>query len=151
MMPISCTARNGSTRSLSNSAAVIGVLVVYNLAAAHFEYGPLALALRYGGLFLLNEIDLVTPEVVAGLNGILDGSPLCIAENGGELVRPHPLFRFAATANSNGGGDKTGLYQGTQRQNAAFLDRCTLCELGSPDAARKPRCCNAVSRPCQGH
>jgi cobaltochelatase CobS len=72
--------------------------------------------------------------VAAGLNGILDGSPLCIPENGGELVRPHPLFRFAATANTNGGGDETGLYQGTQRQNLAFADRFILCEMGYPDA-----------------
>lgn len=99
-----------------------------------FEYGPLALAMRYGGLFLFNEIDLTSPEVAAGLNGILDGSPLCIAENGGELISPHPQFRFAATANTNGGGDETGLYQGTQRQNLAFADRFMLCELGYPAA-----------------
>ena len=115
-------------------ADLVGHLTVQN-SNMTYEYGPLALALRYGGLFLLNEIDLVSPEVAAGLNGILDGSPLCITENGGELVQPHPMFRFAATANSNGGGDDTGLYQGVQRQNAAFLDRFTLCELNYPDAA----------------
>ena len=95
-----------------------------------YEYGPLALAMRYGGLLLFNEIDLIAPEVAAGLHGVLDGSPLCISENGGELVPPHPLFRFAATANTNGGGDETGLYQGTQRQNLAFADRFLLCEMG---------------------
>ena len=99
-----------------------------------FDYGPLALAMRYGGLLLLNEIDLTAPEVAAGLNSILDGSPLCIAENGGELITPSPMFRFVATANSNGAGDDTGLYQGVQRQNAAFLDRFTLCEMGYPEA-----------------
>ena len=99
-----------------------------------FEYGPLALAMRYGGILLLNEIDLTPPEVAAGLNSILDGSPLCIAENGGELITPNPMFRFVATANSNGAGDDTGLYQGVQRQNAAFLDRFILCEIGYPKA-----------------
>ncbi len=97
-----------------------------------YEYGPLALAMRYGGLLLFNEIDLTAPEVAAGLNSILDGAPLCIAENGGELIQPHPMFRFIATANTNGGGDETGLYQGTQRQNLAWLDRFTLCEMGYP-------------------
>ncbi len=97
-----------------------------------YEYGPLALAMRYGGLLLFNEIDLTAPEVAAGLNSILDGAPLCIAENGGELINPHPMFRFIATANTNGGGDETGLYQGTQRQNLAWLDRFTLCEMGYP-------------------
>jgi cobaltochelatase CobS len=62
----------------------------------------------------------------------LDGSPLCIPENGGELIVPHPMFRFTATANTNGGGDETGLYQGTQRQNIAWLDRFMLCELSYP-------------------
>lgn len=113
-------------------ADLAGHLTVKNGEMA-YEYGPLALAMRYGGLFLLNEIDLVSPEVIAGCNGILDGSPLCVAENGGELITPHPMFRFCATANTNGGGDDTGLYQGVQRQNAAFLDRFTLCEMGYPD------------------
>ena len=81
-----------------------------------FEYGPLALAMKYGGLFLLNEIDLLEPSTAAGLNGILDGQPLCIPENGGELVIPHEMFRFAATANTNGASDESGLYQGTLRQ-----------------------------------
>ncbi len=97
-----------------------------------YEHGPLALAMRHGGLLLFNEIDLIAPDVAAGLNSILEGAPLCIAENGGELIQPHPMFRFVATANTNGGGDDTGLYQGTQRQNLAWLDRFMLCEMGYP-------------------
>ena len=97
-----------------------------------YQYGPLSLAMRYGGIFLLNEIDLLDPATAAGLNSILDGSPLCIAENGGELVSPHPMFRFAATANTNGASDDTGLYQGTLRQNLALMDRFWLCEIGYP-------------------
>jgi cobaltochelatase CobS len=88
---------------------------------------------------LLNEIDLTSPEIAAGLNSVLDGSPLCIAENGGELIVPHPMFRLVATANTNGGGDDTGLYQGTQRQNLAWLDRFTICEVGYPSAEVEKR------------
>lgn len=97
-----------------------------------FEYGPLALAMKYGGLFLLNELDLLEPSTAAGLNGVLDGQPLCIPENGGELITPHAMFRFCATANTNGGSDETGLYQGALRQNIAFMDRFCLCEVGYP-------------------
>ena len=79
-----------------------------------FQYGPLALAMKYGGLFLLDEIDLLDPATAAGLNGILDGAPLCIPENESEIIPPHPLFRFVATANTNGGTDETGLYQGSR-------------------------------------
>ena len=98
-----------------------------------YEYGPLALAMRYGCLVLLNEIDLLSPEAAAGLNSVLEGSPLCIAENGGEIIKAHPMFRFCATANTNGAGDETGLYQGTLRQNLAWLDRFILCEVQYPE------------------
>ena len=128
-------------------ADLLGHLTVRD-GSMSFEYGPLALAMRYGGLLLLNEIDLISPEVAAGLNSILDGSPLCIAENGGELVNPHPMFRFAATANTNGGGDETGLYQGTLRQNLAFSDRFILCEMGYPrpdvEEGLLRQCCPAL-------
>lgn len=97
-----------------------------------FEYGPLALAMKFGGLALINEIDSLEPSTAAGLNGILDGQLLCIPENGGELITPHPMFRFAATANSNGGSDETGLYQGVLRQNLALMDRFVLCEVTYP-------------------
>ena len=33
-----CCSKNGRTRSLSRSAAVIAVFAVYGFAAAHFEY-----------------------------------------------------------------------------------------------------------------
>ena len=42
------------------------------------------------------------------------------------------MFRFVATANTNGASDDTGLYQGTLRQNLAFMDRFWLCEIGYP-------------------
>lgn len=94
----------------------------------YYEYGPLALAMRNGGMFLLNEIDLLDPGAAAGLNSVLDGQPLTIAENGGEYIFPHQMFLFAATANSNGASDQTGLYQGVLRQNIAFMDRFFLVE-----------------------
>lgn len=110
---------------------MIGHLTVEQ-GSMEFQYGPLALAMKYGGLFLLNEIDIIDPATAAGLNGILDGEPLCIPENSGEIILPHHMFRFAATANSNGAADETGLYQGVVRQNLAFMDRFWLCEIGYP-------------------
>ena len=112
-------------------ADLAGHLAVHD-GSMCFDYGPLALAMKFGGICLLNELDLLSPDVAAGLNGILDGSPLCIPENGGELIQPHPLFRFVATGNTNGSLDESGLYLGTQQQNGAFMDRFTLCEIGYP-------------------
>ena len=81
---------------------------------------------------MVNEMDLLEPSTATGLNGILEGQPLCIPENGGELIQPNPMFRFAATANTNGGSDDTGLYQGTLRQNIALMDRFWLSEMSYP-------------------
>lgn len=97
-----------------------------------YKYGPLPLAMRYGGILLINEADLLSPEVAVGLNGVLDGAPLCLPENGGEVISPHEMFRIACTANTNGGGDDTGLYQGAVRQNLALLDRYMVCKVGYP-------------------
>ncbi len=110
---------------------LIGHLTVQN-GNMEFEEGPLTMAMRIGGIFLFNELDLCSPATLAGLNTILDGSPLCIPEKNGELIYPAETFRFVATANTNGSSDDTGLYQGTLRQNLAFLDRFMLVEASYP-------------------
>lgn len=97
-----------------------------------FQDGPLTRAMREGHIFLLDEIDYLDPGVVAGLNGLLQGQPLVLAEKGGEVVPRHPDFVFVATGNTAGGGDDTGLYLGTQRQNLAFMDRFFLMEVDYP-------------------
>ncbi|MFE8033003.1 AAA family ATPase [Thiohalocapsa marina] len=100
-----------------------------------FVHGPLAVAAREGHLLILNEIDLMDPAELAGLNDIVEGAPLTIAQNGGELIRPHAKFRVIATGNSAGAGDATGLYQGVLRQNLAFLDRFRVLTVSYPEAA----------------
>lgn len=84
--------------------------------------GALACAMKQGGIFLLNEIDYLQPSLAAGLNTVLDGSPLRIPDTG-EVIVPERGFRFIATANTNGNGDLSGLYVGTNAQNMAFVNR----------------------------
>jgi cobaltochelatase CobS len=98
-----------------------------------FVHGPLAIAARGGHLLIVNEIDLMDPAELAGLNDIVEGAPLVIAQNGGEVIRPHRKFRVIATGNSAGAGDSTGLYQGVLRQNLAFLDRFRVLQVHYPD------------------
>ena len=88
-----------------------------------FKYGPLVNAMLCGHILLLNELDLADPAELAGLNDVLEGRPLIIAENGGEVIYPHPSFRVIATGNSSGCGDESGLYQGVIAQNLACMDR----------------------------
>jgi cobaltochelatase CobS len=102
-----------------------------------FQDGPLTTAVRHGWWLLLNEVDLMDPGELAGLNTLLDGGPLVIAENGGEVVPPAPGFGLICTANTVGLGDATGLYAGTQRLNAALLDRFWVVEVDYPEPAEE--------------
>ena len=97
-----------------------------------FQDGPLTTALRRGWWLLLNEVDLMEPGELAGLNTLLDGGPLVIPENSGEVVPPAPGFGLVCTANTVGLGDRAGLYVGAQRMNAALLDRFWVVEVGYP-------------------
>lgn len=100
-----------------------------------FQYGPLSVAMREGHVLILNEIDLADAGELAGLNDILEGRPLVLAENAGEIIKPHPFFRVVATANSCGNGDSTGRYMGVQLQNLAFLDRFRFMEVPYQDSS----------------
>jgi len=88
-----------------------------------FVDGPLTNAMKQGHVLLINEVDLMDPSELSGLNDVLEGRPLVIAENGGEVVRPHEMFRVVVTGNSAGGGDETGAYLGVRQQNIAAMDR----------------------------
>ena len=85
--------------------------------------GPVTRAYREGFVLLLDEIDAFPPEVQFCLYGILDGKPLVLAENGNEVVKKHAHFRAVATGNTQGRGDDTGMYAGTNVLNRALLNR----------------------------
>jgi len=90
--------------------------------------GPLVKAARSGGIFLLNEADIVDPGEMSAFNDIIEGGSIHIDETG-ELIKPHPMFRIVVTANSNGTGDETGLYSRVQSQNIAAMDRYVVSVL----------------------
>ena len=93
--------------------------------------GCLTKAMRFGHVLILNEIDLVDPAELANMNAVMEGSPLVISSNEGEIIHPHPNFRIVATSNSNGSGSD-GLYVGVQRQNLAFMDRFNVIRVDYP-------------------
>jgi len=88
-----------------------------------FVDGPLTQAMRQGFVFVLDEYDTLDPAVTVGLHAVMEGRPLVIAENNGEVIQPHPNFRFVACGNTTGQSDDTGLYAATMQQNLASLDR----------------------------
>jgi cobaltochelatase CobS len=106
--------------------------------ATVWQDGPLALALRHGGIFLADEITRLDPAEQMALVRVLDGGEVTIPETG-EVIRPHKLFRFVGTGNSGGFGDETGAYVGERVSSFAFLDRFLKTEvdfLGEDDELR---------------
>lgn len=95
------------------------------IAITKFELGPLPLAMLNGWVYLADEIDRSSPTVLSAYQAILEGEALVIKNAPKELrmIRPHPLFAFAATGNTNGTGDQSGLYQATLTQDAATVER----------------------------
>ncbi len=94
--------------------------------------GPLTTAMKQGHLFVLNEGDRADPGQLAGLHDVLEGHPLVIASNGGEVIYPHPDFRIIMNGNSSGSGDSTGLYAGVNALDVAFMDRFRVIEVEYP-------------------
>ncbi|MCF8036807.1 MAG: AAA family ATPase [Desulfobacteraceae bacterium] len=90
-----------------------------------FEYGPLPLAMKAGGIFLLDEIDTIDPATLVAMNAVLDGRPLVLSANDGEVIHPQEGFRIIATANTTGHGDgeAKGGYIGTLRMSKSFMNR----------------------------
>lgn len=90
-----------------------------------FELGPLPLAMQNGWMYCADEYDFALPSVLSVYQAVLEGKSLMIKEADAEnrIIKPHSNFRFVATGNTNGSGDETGLYQGTNLQNSANYDR----------------------------
>ena len=95
------------------------------VSVTEFELGPLPTAMLKGWTYLADEIDRSSPTVLSAYQAILEGEPLIIKNAPAHLrvIRPHRLFAFAATGNTNGTGDQSGLYQATLTQDAATIER----------------------------
>jgi len=109
-------------------SSLIGKYVVKN-SETLFAYGLVPLAMKKGYWLLLDEIDYAEPEHTSVLQAVLEGKPLVITSNEGEILKANPSFRIFATGNTTGRGDSTDSYHGTNFMNSAFLDRWTIFEM----------------------
>lgn len=85
--------------------------------------GPLTRAMREGGILLMDEVTRLDPGEQMNLAAVLDARSTLTIPDTGEVVKPHPRFRVAATGNSGGFGDESGAYVGEKPSSFAFLDR----------------------------
>lgn len=112
--------------TLSSGFEVMG----YNDAHGRYIPTPFYLAYKYGGVFLLDEIDGSMQDALLKLNGALS-STYASFPNG--MVERHPDCVILAGANTTGyGGDIE--YLGTMKQNVAFLDRWSYLPWPHDDA-----------------
>lgn len=85
--------------------------------------GPLTRAMREGGILLMDEVTRLDAGEQMNLAAVLDARSTLTIPDTGEVVKPHPRFRVAATGNSGGFGDDSGAYVGEKPSSFAFLDR----------------------------
>lgn len=114
------------------SSQLFGTLTLKD-GATVFEDGPITEAVRKGALLLIDEWELMPPEISMGLQNLLeDGGFLYLKEMPGKsedkMLLPHPNFRIVCAGNTLGQGDDSGGFSGTFVQNTATLDRftCTI-------------------------
>ena len=111
----------------TESSVLFGGLVVRS-GSTVWEDGPVTEAVRYGAVLLVDEWELMTPEISMGFQWLLeDEGKLYLKEMPGtsvdKLIDPHPNFRIVCGGNTVGQGDDTGAHAGTSPQNTATVDR----------------------------
>ncbi len=91
-----------------------------------FQEGILPWALQRPVALVLDEYDAGRPDVMFVLQRVLEHHGRLTLMDQSRVLRPHPSFRFLATANTVGLGNLNGLYHGSQRLNHAQLDRWNI-------------------------
>jgi len=90
---------------------------------SRFVDGVLPYYMQRPYFLVLDELDFCRSDVAYVMQRALENDALVITEDGGRVVKPHPMFRIVATGNTVGQGDEKGMYQGARVQSMALLNR----------------------------
>jgi cobaltochelatase CobS len=114
---------------------LIGQIGIARDGSTFFDYGTGVKAMKHNRpcILLLDEMNFVPPSSVGLLNRITELKSFTITETG-EIVRPMPWLRIAATGNAVERGDDSARYRGTQAMNVALLNRFLGMRVGYMDA-----------------
>ncbi len=91
--------------------------------ASEWLPGAIERALSGGYMLIVDEIDAGHPNSLYVLQPVLENKGLTLLEDGGRIVARSPVFRIAATGNTTGCGDPSGLYPACRILSAATLER----------------------------
>jgi cobaltochelatase CobS len=111
------------------SASLFGMLTAGG-GGTHWKDGAITEACKFGALCLVDEWELMPPEISMGMQNLLeDGGYLYLKEKPGtsadRTVNPDAHFRLVFAGNTVGQGDTTGAFSGVGIQNSATIDRFT--------------------------
>lgn len=103
---------NLANMTLDNHIKMLEDLLLRYQSIFEWQDGPLVTAMKCGGVFVLDEINLADDAVLERLNSVLEsGRELTLAEKGSnssnqsnmsEKILAHPDFKFLATMNPGG-------------------------------------------------
>ena len=105
----------------------IGGWILNEDGKMELQYGPLANAMLYGLVLVIDELDRLPPDVQKALNGVLEGRDLVIPQTS-ERIAPHPNFSVILTANTNNQYGSQGFL--SQAGDASVNDRPLFIEVG---------------------
>lgn len=109
--------------NLTGETTVDEFLGKYTLQNGQTEWqdGILLQAMKTGKWLIVDEINVALPEILFVLHSLLDDDKaVLVANHNGEVVKPHPDFRFFATMNP------VDEYAGTKDLNKAFKSRFAM-------------------------
>jgi cobaltochelatase CobS len=93
-----------------------------------FQWGVMIEAAKNGWAVILEEIDSLNPDKSFHLFPLLDDSPeyTAVAQGHSQQIIKHPNFMVIATSNTNGSGENSHLFVGTEVMNKALLRRFVI-------------------------
>ncbi|MEB8487444.1 AAA family ATPase [Acidithiobacillus ferriphilus] len=124
--------RRGLIRFSANGSTdvedLVGHLTLVDGEVIHQD-GPITTGMRQGQMVVIDEGDLIAPDVLTALHAVLEGEPLVLNKGGVVTVVPRPGFQIIVTANSRGDGANRNSYKGTKELNQATLNRFYRIEM----------------------
>lgn len=101
-----------------DAASIIGAMGLNNGSTVWID-GIVTTAARNGGILMVDEINIARPNILTALYALLDSGKLTLLDNGGEVVKVHPDFRFVVTQNPA----SDPMFRGVEDSSRALIDR----------------------------